>query len=90
MAMLGNETLMTIMPDTTSAMIKMRLKTLKSWIDKEFDTVVGQPSGTLDIRRFNTEVCCELQRKLSRKGRQCYGIVQVVHANGREGRYRYI
>ena len=68
MAMLDNETLMAVMPDATSAMIKMRLKTLKSWIDREFDTVVGQPSGTLDIRRFNTEVCRELQRKLSRKG----------------------
>ena len=30
MAMLDNKTLMAIMPDATSAMIKMRLKTLKS------------------------------------------------------------
>jgi hypothetical protein len=53
MAMLDNDTLMTIMPDATSTMIKMQLKTLKSLIDREFDTVIRLPSGTLDIRRFN-------------------------------------
>lgn len=68
MAMIDSKTLMALMPDTTSAMIKMRLKTLKSWVDTEFDTVILQPSGTLDIRTFHVEVCRELQRKLSRKG----------------------
>jgi hypothetical protein len=85
MAMLDNDTLMAIMPDATSAMTKMRLKTLKSWIDKEFDTVVGQPSGTLDIRRFNLEVCRELQRKLSRKGSSTVSFKSSTQTDVKDG-----
>ena len=67
-AMLDSETLMGIPLDTMSAMTKMRLKTLKSWVDTSFDELVGQPTGTLDISMFTGEICRELQRKLSRKG----------------------
>ena len=67
-AMLDIETLMEIPLDTMSAMTKMRLKTLKSWIDSMYDELVGQPSGTLDISMFNEDICRELQHKLSRKG----------------------
>ena len=86
MAMLDNETLMAIMPDaTTSAMIKMRLKTLKSWIDREFNTVVGQPSGTLDIRRFTPEVCRDLQRTLSRKGSSTVSFKSSTQSDVKDG-----
>ena len=67
-AMLNSDTLMSIPPDGMPAMTKMRLKTLKQWVDAEFDQVIGQPTGTLDIRKFTVEVCRDLQRKLSRKG----------------------
>lgn len=51
-AMLDVDTLMGIPVDTTAAMIKMRLKTLKTWIDTAFDAAVGQPSGTMYISDF--------------------------------------
>lgn len=85
MAMLDNDTLMAIMPDATSAMIKMRLKTLKSWIDREFDMVVGQPSGTLDIRQFSLEVCRDLQRKLSRKGSSSVSFKSTTQTDVKDG-----
>jgi len=66
-AMLDVDTLMGIPVDTMPAMIKMRLKTLKTWIDTAFDATVGQPSGTMYISDFTNEICRELQRKISRK-----------------------
>jgi hypothetical protein len=53
-AMLDMDTLMVIPLDTTPAMIKMRLKTLKTWVDTAFDAAVGQPSGTMYISDFTT------------------------------------
>ena len=67
-AMLDSDTLMSIPADNMQAMTKMRLKTLKHWVDAAFDQVIGQPTGTLDIRQFTVEVCRDLQRKLFRKG----------------------
>ena len=66
-AMLDTDTLMGIPLETTPAMIKMRLKTLKTWIDTAFDSVVGQPSGTMYVSDFTADICRDLQRKLSRK-----------------------
>ena len=58
-AMLDNETLMSIPLAATPAMITMRLKTLKQWVDTAFDEAVGLPAGMLDIRRFTTVICRE-------------------------------
>ena len=66
-AMLDTETLMGIPLEATPAMIKMRLKTLKTWIDTAFDSVVGQPSGTMYVSDFTADICGDLQRKLSHK-----------------------
>ena len=59
-AMLDSDTLMSIPQDGMPAMTKMRLKTLKQWVDAEFDQVIGQPTSTLDIRKFTVEVCRDL------------------------------
>lgn len=67
LAMLDVDTFMGIPLETMSAMIKMRLKTLKTWIDTAFDAVVGQSTGTMYISDFTPHICREFQRKLSRK-----------------------
>ena len=84
-AMLDNETLMSIPLAATPAMITMRLKTLKQWVDTAFDEAVGLPTGTLDIRRFNTNVCRELQRKISRKGGAAVTFKSSVQADVKDG-----
>ena len=67
-AMLDAQTLMAIPLKATSAMIKMRLKTLvKTWVDAAFDAVVGLPMGMLDIQEFTDIVCKAQKRILSRK-----------------------
>ena len=45
-AMIDLDTLMGIPNGATPAMTKLRLKTLKQWIDTAFGEVVGLPTGT--------------------------------------------
>jgi hypothetical protein len=84
-AMLDMDTLMGIPLDTTPAMIKMRLKTLKTWVDTAFDAAVGQPSGNMYISDFTNDFCCELQRKLSRKSGVSFAKSVSSHADTKDG-----
>jgi hypothetical protein len=84
-AMLDVDTLMGIPVDTTPAMIKMRWKTFKTWIDTAFDAAVGQPSGTMFISDFTNEICRELQRKISRKSGVTFAKSLSTSANTKDG-----
>ena len=84
-AMLDQDILMGIPVEATLTMIKMRLKTLKTWVDTAFDAVVGEPSGTLDIREFTGDVCRERQRTLSRKSGVSFAKGTTSSADTKDG-----
>ena len=49
--------------NTISIMVRTRMKTMKKWVEEEFD-VEGE--GNVDISKFTIEVCKEKQREISR------------------------
>ena len=49
--------------NTISIMVRTRLKTLKRWVEEEFD-IEGE--GKVDVRKFTTDVCKEKQREIAR------------------------
>ena len=60
--LLDEESLINTCTAATSAMSKMRLKTLKRWTERQADV----DEGALNIQDFTPEICRELQRELAR------------------------
>ena len=60
--LIDEESLIRLCTTQTTVMAKMKLKTLKRWVEKEADI----DKSTLDIQKFTPEVCKELQRELAR------------------------
>jgi hypothetical protein len=55
------ESLIDCLTATTSILAKTRLKTVKRWVEDEFDI-----EGNIDIRKFTEDICKERQRIIAR------------------------